>query len=550
LIRDTTNPSLIVNLPNNYYSYYNFNFSNYITYSDTNIDSCIINISGESSTTCDNADYNFTTNGNKTITITVTDLAGNSNKSVNIMTVTPYQYFRFWDIKNSQYLENYTFGGYNSVGQYVSIPVYDLGLGDHSLQFKRIGYSSEYFNFTFTTTSELNETFNVSTVKINVNLYYRVNSSVFIELTDVLILDLINGTTINGSISFENASFEPGTYTIQAKSNGYFTEQKVFTYTGENLVSVSLYLLNVTDETASTLEVNVQDELYNKIPNANTKLLEYDNIIKGFKEVGQCYTNSLGQCSFLIETGIKTYKVTSEITIGGITYEAISSPDGEIFQPTIINGEEVVQELYSRDLTLKIKGSYNINFLSYLTLNAPNNEEDTIIFENDIIKTINIPVNWTSTNNLDYTVCINYYWLNNGNKINFTQSNCSTSSSGSIGGYNIDLDNMYSYQVDVTVKYDDKTTTYKTYIYKGNTTLNNILDDLSIVSPIILFAWCGLLVLALWSKRIILFSIGSFVLSIITLIMFPNFLVGSGSVLIILIGFGIIYLGRVERDLN
>ena len=545
---DTTEPIINNNMPT---QILNYNLTNItINATDDNLLSCYILIDSINTSCSSFSAQNFTTNGNKNWIITAIDLSGNIATETGTLLVNPIQYFRFYDTENSIYVSNFTFGTYQSNNSYVQIPLYDLGLGLQNLQFQSLGYSNENFSFTFNTTSLLNTTFNVGTVKINVYIYYRINNTLFDKLTNVLILDLVNGSTTNGIITFENSSFGKGTYTIQASSLGYYTEQKVFTYTGENTIDVSLYLLNETGISSSTLKVNVQNELYNKIPNANTKLLEYDNNILGFREVGQCYTNSLGQCSFLIELGVKTYIITSSIVIDGVTYQAISSPDGEIFQPEIIDGEAVSTGIIERDLTLKIIALYSINYLNGLSINAPETTEDTIEFENDSIKIINIPVNWTSTNNLDYTICLNYYWLNQGNKINFTQSNCSTSSAGSIGGYNITLDNSFNYQVDLTIYYDGETTLHKSYIYMGENSLNSILKDLAIVSPIILIAWVLLLSLALWSKKIIIFAIGSFFLSSITMIMFTNYLVGTGLVLIYLISIGIIYMARVERDIN
>jgi hypothetical protein len=46
------------------------------------------------------------------------------------------------------------------------------------------------------------------------------------------------------------------------------------------------------------------------------------------------------------------------------------------------------------------------------------------------------------------------------------------------------------------------------------------------------------------------FAVGSFILVTLTTALFPNYLVATGSVLICLIGIGIIYMARVERDIN
>lgn len=548
---DLTPPSVNLTLPNEYNSYFNFNISQYIEFSN-NGSTCLVNVlynlSLENTINCNNTNYNFSFNGDYTFNATITDLANNSANDVSIMLVNPYQYFNF-QLANGTAVTNYTFGGtqFDTVANFT---VYNdiLNLGNNTLTFEKLGYVSENFTFNINLTSDLNITFNVSQAQIIVNIFDRQTGSKLLQLVDIVILGLGNKSTSNGTAIFKDFNFVAGDYHIEASSSGFYTSEQDFTYTSESNAIINMYLLNSTFEGSTTLVVPVIDEFFNVIQGADTRLLEYDSSIFGFKEVSSCLTNSNGECKFLIEVTTKTYIITTSKEIGGVIFTDQSSINGEIFLPDISAGEEIPGQIFLNNLVLKLSSTLSTPGTIGLIIDSPKDVNETIISQNGTSTVINLPVSFTSQSGLAYTVCLEVYRVTGDSFSNAISPVCLTAASGILPTSNIILNNDFDYEVRVTYEFDDVTVIYQTYKYPNTKSFVQIILNSGFASPAIMFLWIILLSVALYLRNIALWCWGAWTLSVVQLGIFTNLLVASSSVIIIVINIGVFYISKKQGD--
>ncbi len=272
-----------------------------------------------------------------------------------------------------------------------------LVLGSNTLLFKRLGFISQNFSFTLNNTSDFNITFIVSPATIRVNLFNRLTGSPLLQSTEVIIFNLGNITTTTGQAIFQDFNFLADNYSVEALSDGFYTEQQTFTYTGEANATINLFLLNISQNNTATLIVPTTDEWDNVLAGVDVRLQEYDANIFGFKQVSQCISNSNGECQFLIEQSTKSYRIIGSIIINGITYTAtnpVEEGEGETFLPVISGGEEILGLEIVRQLRLKISEELNPSNLLGLSISALATAEDTIVLENNTAIIINIPISF------------------------------------------------------------------------------------------------------------------------------------------------------------
>lgn len=490
------------------------------------------------------------------------DNAGNiATLSIN-GTIQPFVYVNFFMVNGSA-ITNYNATIYHPSGfiRYdlntnnpVNIsPVYNgsLDLGNYTVQFSKFGYITTNFTIPINETSGGKEyNFTITESNININIYDRTTGALLSgPLVEVTILELGAGNTTTGQISFQDFNFQVGTYSVQAISTGYYTEQKDFYYSGQANATVSLYLLEENLTTSSTLYVPVTDEWDNIISGSDTRLLEYDSSIFGFKEVSQCYTDTNGECRFLVEVGLKTYIVTTQKTINGILYTAQTSEEGEKFLPEISGGEEILGRDIIRNLKLQITDTIVTTDFYGLYITSPDTENDTIISTNSTSLTIEIPISFTATDNLDYTICLEGYRFTNSSMNSIMTPICTTGSSGIIPTSPISLNKDYNYQFWITAESgnDDKIT-YRKYYYYSSTSFFETLKNKHLVNPMIMFFWVILLSVALYLKSINIWVYGAWGLSVLQLAIFPGVLFASATVTIILINAGVLYMSKRTGD--
>jgi len=519
-----------------------------VSVTDINPYSCYINFSYGESCLCNATSFTFNYNGNYSYNITAIDKVGNNATDSGIILINPYQFIYFQD-EDSNLISNFSFAG-NDYEDYVNETIYNsiFSLGNNSYLFKKGGYVLQNFSVELTNQSLLNITLNSTRAKIIVYLFDRETGNVFNKLTQINILNLTNATTSTGNYTFDNLSFSAGNYNIEAISDGYYTARKEFIYSGESIVSVNLYLLNATSDNSASLLITVYDEFYNIIQTANVQLQEYDTSTLSYVEVSQSLSDSNGQVTFLIEEGIKNYKIIATKIISGVVYS--TSTNEETFNPFFSGGLEITGQIYERDLFLKLSDDLSVPDLYGLIISAPETKNDTIINETSTELITYIPVNWTSINNLDYTICLTYYLYQNGDKSIYLTEFCDTGSSGTLPIVQRTLNKNYSYVAEVSVNYNNQTTIYKTYIYNNVNSFSNLLDDIGMKKPIIIFLWCVLIAACLLLENIVIFAIIGLVLSIGQGIIFNDVFVFGTSSLLTLILIGILYLARKKEELQ
>jgi len=211
-----------------------------------------------------------------------------------------------------------------------------------------------------------NQTYNISQTNLNVSIYYRLNGTAFTENANIIIQGVLNATTSTGNYNINNLTISSGTYTIQVLSDGYYTEQRVFTFDDQEDLDLSFYMLKVNETNSQTLTIRALDIAQRLVSGATIDLLEYDSSTLSYIEVSECTTNEEGECEFLIELGTKTYKWQGTKTEGGDLLFG-ETQVGETFQASIVSGEEVVFSELSRDLILRVSTTFNFGtFLNYL----------------------------------------------------------------------------------------------------------------------------------------------------------------------------------------
>jgi len=294
-IVDTLLPNLSVNFPVEFTSYRGFNFSEFITVTDVNLDSCIVIVSrGEPNTTCFEEDYNFTFNGNHTLNVTANDTAGNTVSSLdNIMLVNPFQVFRFNNSFTGSLVTGYTFGNFTPNGTDVFIKTFDVGLGNTTLEFVRTGFLKQNFTFELNSTSELNVTFNVTPVTLTMQMF-NVNN-----LTQSLVFDvtIFNSTT---SILFTNQTIlqqefntlPHGNITMAVTSIGFANANffnELTSFTSINVTGFLISSANASIITFTVLEFGSSDPL-------PLVTIEAQQLINGsFVTISQAQTDNTGK---------------------------------------------------------------------------------------------------------------------------------------------------------------------------------------------------------------------------------------------------------------
>lgn len=327
---DITNPSLQVNLPSNITSY-NINFTQYINFSDalSGVQSCVVEISGESNSSCSNESYMFSTNGNKTINVTLIDNAGNTNTSVNNqLQVLPDMFFRFFDVENSTFVSNYTFGGYASNGTYTTIPLFDLGFGNHTLLFTKEGYIDQNFTVSINNSGPtINITFVVGLSQLNIRIFDR--DTLQLIQPQIVNLELVNDvgntfglnfTTTTGTYQVIDSSFTLGNYILRAQTSTYNLVERYFTFNGRQNTTIDLYMLqsNKTDPAGDPIVVPVKMIVqtvdgFDVGSNAVVKVLQqYANLDGTSLLVDSSRTNANGEVLFELEFNSILYSVLIE----------------------------------------------------------------------------------------------------------------------------------------------------------------------------------------------------------------------------------------------
>ncbi len=361
--------------------------------------------------------------------------------------VQPSQFFRFFNLDDSTFIEDYTFGGIESVGEYVSIDAREVGLGNISLEFDKPAFPKQNFTFTLNLSSQLNQTFNVSLTTITVNIFDRATESLRSDLVELQLIGPSggNGSTNNGTFVFKDINREGGDYQLIASSAAASTETLFFTYNDQQAIDLNVYMSNTTD--TSTITIEVKDTLGNFIESAVVSLLEWKVTENAFISVGQCETNAGGKCNLNIELNTKLYKFQAE-KAGSI----VSS------NSQIINVDESTLTLTLTDATLEVTSdleNLRYNFTETLGINLT-----TVRFQ------------WVDTDGLVSKACLKV--IRQGNFL--LNSTCTSSSSG-ILFISSEINQSKDISVEAFVYYEGREYPIDSFIYAGSASFSSSVEN-------------------------------------------------------------------------
>ena len=442
LIVDTTPPVINNNIPTEINSY-TFNPNSTCEHIDGGY--CNISINGQN-VALNTTSITLTNNGNITYNITAEDLAGNTIIENGIIFVNPVQYYNIYDNVRDIELENYTFGNYSDINGTIQIPLYNLGLGNHTLEFKKDGYVTDYFLISFNRTSRINQTFNVTPVTLTIKAYDENSPSTQLEV-NISINNGTNYTQYNGQEDFEKYYNETlhGNITITIEKAGYGS-RKIFTeLTPYSVVSHEVYLL--TEELTTPVIFQTQNI---------AQTITIEDVAFTFKKeiegeptfLGQAKTDSQGYTYFNMDV-LGDYEIT--ISKDGYVTQQINSIPGKT-DYTILMEESGIGGSFLYD-----DFSYKILPIKDTVSSTPFNVSAEVFDELSLISSMRFTVTGTNTSFTDVLTS------SNGGKIEFLIENRSA-----------------RYILNLTVKREGQTHTYiKKIDYKSTTSKNSSISNVA-----------------------------------------------------------------------
>jgi len=276
---------------------YSVTWSDVFNYSDDNLDSCWIIV--ESSTeNC--VSYTFSENGNQSVQVYVNDSAGNVATTTFYKFIDPKVYVYFEDPATNP-IVNFSFGGIN-YSDYAAINIYDLGLGNHTLEFVKYGYARTNITLEFTSTSNINTTETIQVSLLYVNIRDRQTEAL---ITDTINFDLVGDSyagsysTSTGLKTITDIKELPGTYRLTFSGTGFAANDYYFQHTGYSSVNITTYLINESE--TIPIKIVLRDIFSNPKSACIIKAKQYFISANDYLSVDMKTTNSLGEVIFDLE---------------------------------------------------------------------------------------------------------------------------------------------------------------------------------------------------------------------------------------------------------
>jgi hypothetical protein len=408
---DTIEPVIIETFPDEVNSYTIVDFDIYINIAETNDYTCVVNALYndvlEDTFNCNQSSITLLKNGNYTFNIDVNDSANNTAQSNLTIFINPINYFYF-ELDNGTQVTNFTFGGSN-FDEKANFTHYELGLGEISLQFSKLGYLQENFSFNLTDSNQLNQTFIVTTSKISIFVYDRLTGDLVTGNTSISLVATIGfeGWTTTGTKNITNLNFVSGQYQVIINNDEYETETIYFDYTNLDVLEVDAYLIKSNQSNLGTVTVKAIANTGQLIEGAICNALEWKPSLSAYVSVAQGQTNSIGETVLNIELSTKLYKFSCSKS--GIT----STTSSQILTST----EQIVPIVLQSTIDIQVDKYKDI---TYSLINQTYNST-----HNYIIYTFN------DDSGLDNEYCLKIY-KKEGIKLTELQSSCITSNSGQI----------------------------------------------------------------------------------------------------------------------
>jgi hypothetical protein len=371
-------------------------------------------------------------------------------------------------------------------------------------------------------------TYNISTANLTILVKDTETNSLVDKNVTVSITGIGNYEISSGNLTLENATFTSGNYTVYVSSEDYTYNQKDFTYTNQEELTVTVFLTDLNTSNLGTVYVNLYDSFLDLVGGADLRLQVLQESTSSFVEEAQRTTSSSGQVSFRALLNEKFYRVYATAVIDGVTYSGYSSESGEliyedgqiipIYLDTIVSTNE--DSLYNLDIS--VSNTELINNVSYHT------------------------VNFIDPSGADHEVCLGYFYSDGLVETQLLEI-CEEASSGSInqvGGYS--LNRNYTNIVKAYVKEG----TYIRYEYEQTYISDSSFESTFeiIVGFLIMSLLLGSLAIALHLNRIDYFCYISIFLGIIWTILTPNFYSVSQLGIIIILDLAVLYLARTRSN--
>jgi len=305
---DTTLPNITI-LNTSEIDSYIVDWTTRFNFSDDNIDTCEVLINGRDNTSNCDTNFTFYYNGNNTILINVTDLAGNYNTANYTQFVNPTFYIYFND--NTEDLQNFSVNG-TLYEEYFTGQIYDYGLTNNTFLFQKGGYDEFIFDLNFTNTFDnLNQTlftfpvfFTIQLIDISNGLDAPNNNyTLFVRDTDTDEIEVYNINDSN-NIVFQNNYEIDKEIEIRVILNTTLSNTIELITAREN-VTIPIYL---NFETTSSRIIEVLKPTLTVIPDSQVYLYKY---IPGDGFVLETIktTNVLGQVFFNIVENTAIYNI-------------------------------------------------------------------------------------------------------------------------------------------------------------------------------------------------------------------------------------------------
>jgi len=524
---DLTNPSLTDSLSVEYNDGYTINLSNYITATDSlsGVSSCIVDFSTGQQTNCNNESFVIAYNGNITYSILLTDNSGNTNSSSGTVYFNPNQYFYFYDTDGSNTITNYTLEAYSDVAGLITIPIYDLGLGSQSLEFNKLGYPVTTITPTFTTTSSINLTINITPSKIIISIFDRDTGNILTGNTDITLVATTGATdsTTTGYLNMSDILFIQEEYQLIAEHTGYATESVYFDFTNQETLNVNIYMINNTATDYGTITLKAITSTGALISSATCSALEWKPISSSFISVAQGNTNINGEVTLNIEIGTKLYKFSC--TKSSVT--AISDPQIIGTTGTTL---PIILTTTTDELITDLEGfSYSFTNTTYNS----SHQRFTYTFADE--------------NNLVNEGCIKSYKVK-GTQKELLDGTCAITSIGEVQTI-IGINNTYTLVVEAWAIINSSSQTIETKVYKANNDISVQLTkfNLHILIPL-LFSLIGMaLGYSIRPKNIYLGIIGSVIGVWIGIAIVPSVLSVEIASFITVIGMLMVWGGYTRK---
>lgn len=366
-----------------------------------NLNSVLINLSSiNSSGTYLNGNFSYSLNGGSYISIannvntTTFNLTGyslglnnvswrfyngSSNQDLNeTFTFQPTQYFRIYDTQNAQYVQNFTFGDFTANGEYVIFNTSQVGLGNKVFNFSATGYIDQSVNVTFTLSSQYNATYNTSPAVISVTIRDKDTSNVItgenFTLEFIASVGLVTSTT-TGSKNISNTLFQSEQYQLIVSSQNYSTESRIFDFTNQEILPLTVYVSEKNLSSGGTVTVKVYNSLTQTVEGAIVEALQWDSSSSSYISVSSALTDSSGEGELNIILDTKVYKFRASFNgqTSTTSQQTITTANNGATIPITIQGAEGSGIYILQNIIASATESFNnVTNISTVTFNFNN----------------------------------------------------------------------------------------------------------------------------------------------------------------------------------